>query len=103
MYKRQAQNAGISTVYQEVNLCPNLSVAENVYIGREPKKGGRIDWKTINTRSKELLKRFDLSIDVTKTLDSYSCLLYTSVFFVNSMATSTTNATIKMGNGNPRI
>ena len=69
---QEAQDAGISTVYQEVNLCPNLSVAENVYIGREPKKGGRIDWKTINTRSKELLERFDLQIDVTKTLDSYS-------------------------------
>ena len=69
---QEAQDAGISTVYQEVNLCPNLSVAENVYIGREPKKGGRIDWKTINTRSKELLERFDLQIDVTKTLYSYS-------------------------------
>ena len=69
---QEAQDAGISTVYQEVNLCPNLSVAENVYIGREPKKGGRIDWKTINTRSKELLERLDLQIDVTKTLDSYS-------------------------------
>ena len=32
-----AQNAGISTVYQEVNLCPNLSVAENIFIGREPR------------------------------------------------------------------
>ena len=32
----QAQQAGISTVYQEVNLCPNLSVAENIFIGREP-------------------------------------------------------------------
>ena len=29
---------GISTVYQEVNLCPNLSVAENIFIGREPKR-----------------------------------------------------------------
>ena len=69
---QEAQNVGISTVYQEVNLCPNLSVAENVYIGREPKKGGRIDWKTINQKSKELLARFDLHIDVTKNLDNYS-------------------------------
>src|SRR6185437_4046654 len=38
-----AQNIGISTVYQEVNLCPNLTVAENIFIGRPPKKGGRID------------------------------------------------------------
>ena len=69
---QEAQEVGISTVYQEVNLCPNLSVAENVYIGREPKKGGRIDWKTINKKSKELLEKFDLHIDVTKNLDNYS-------------------------------
>lgn len=69
---QEAQNIGISTVYQEVNLCPNLTVAENIYIGREPKKGGRIDWNTINHRAKELLERFDLDINVTKRLDTYS-------------------------------
>ncbi|MDR0671845.1 MAG: sugar ABC transporter ATP-binding protein [Oscillospiraceae bacterium] len=67
-----AQNMGISTVYQEVNLCPNLSVAENVYIGREPGSAGRIDWKTINRKAAELLGRFDLHIDVTQNLDRYS-------------------------------
>ncbi|MDR0381339.1 MAG: sugar ABC transporter ATP-binding protein [Oscillospiraceae bacterium] len=67
-----AQNMGISTVYQEVNLCPNLSVAENVYIGREPGSAGRIDWKTINRKAAELLSRFDLHIDVTQNLDRYS-------------------------------
>src|SRR5688572_10900825 len=40
----QAQHAGISTVYQEVNLCQNLSVAENIYIGREPRRLGAIQW-----------------------------------------------------------
>ena len=38
----QAQQGGVSTVYQEVNLCPNLSVAENIFIGREPRAFGRI-------------------------------------------------------------
>src|SRR3954447_22751117 len=37
-----AQQGGVSTVYQEVNLCTNLSVAENIYIGREPRRFGRI-------------------------------------------------------------
>ncbi|MEY8516622.1 sugar ABC transporter ATP-binding protein [Lachnospiraceae bacterium 29-84] len=70
---QEAQNEGIATVYQEVNLCPNLSVAENIYIGREPRnKFGRIDWKKINKDSKELLKKFDLDINVTKNLDNYS-------------------------------
>src|SRR3954469_17304059 len=39
----QAQQAGVSTVYQEVNLLPNLSVAENIFIGREPRRFGRIN------------------------------------------------------------
>lgn len=69
---QEAQNLGISTVYQEVNLCPNLSVAENIYIGREPRKGGHIDWKTINSNAAVLLKKFNLDINVTRTLDSYS-------------------------------
>ena len=43
---QHAQEMGISTVYQEVNLCPNLTVAENIMIGREPMKWGSIDWKT---------------------------------------------------------
>ena len=68
----EAQKHGISTVYQEVNLCPHLSVAENIYVGREPLKFGRIDWKEIIQRAKELLKQFDLDIDVTKKLDNYS-------------------------------
>ena len=67
-----AQKQGISTVYQEVNLCPHLTVAENIYAGREPMKFCKIDWKTINTKSKELLKQFDLDIDVTVKLDNYS-------------------------------
>ena len=67
----EAQELGISTVYQEVNLCPNLSVAENIYIGREPKKGGRIDWSAMNNNAKILLKRFDLNINVTRKLDIY--------------------------------
>ena len=68
----EAMKCGISTVYQEVNLCPNLTVAENIFIGREPKRAGRIDWKTINRRAAELLATLNLNIDVTKTLDSYS-------------------------------
>lgn len=72
---QEAQANGISTVYQEVNLCPNLSVAENLFIGREPKKMGMIDWKTMNRKSKELLETLDMDIDVTRTLDNYSIAL----------------------------
>ena len=46
---QESQINGISTVYQEVNLCPNLSVAENIFIGREPRKAGFISWKEMNS------------------------------------------------------
>lgn len=66
------QGLGISTVYQEVNLCNNLSVAENMFIGREPMKFGKIDWKEMKKRAKVALERLDIDIDVNKDLDSYS-------------------------------
>ncbi len=66
-----AQRLGISTVYQEVNLCPNLSVAENMFAGRYPKRGLRIDWKAVHTKARELLARIGLAIDVTRLLSSY--------------------------------
>jgi galactofuranose transport system ATP-binding protein len=71
-----AQRLGISTVYQEVNLCPNLSVAENIFAGRQPlrswTRGGGIDWKKLNSRSKELLISLDVDIDVRRELGAYS-------------------------------
>jgi len=63
-----AQDLGISTVYQEVNLCPNLTVAENILIGREPMKWGGIDWKTMNARARQILQGLDIDLDVTQTL-----------------------------------
>ena len=72
---QEAQVHGISTVYQEVNLCPNLSVAENLFIGREPRRAGLIDWKTMNKKAKELLESLDIHIDVTRALENYSIAL----------------------------
>ncbi len=45
---QHAQTLGISTVYQEINLCPNLTVAENMLIGREPRRLGSVDWRSMN-------------------------------------------------------
>lgn len=69
---QDAQVNGISTVYQEVNLCPNITVAENIFIGREPRKLGLIDWKKMNKRAQTLLDDLNIDVDVTKTLDHYS-------------------------------
>ena len=69
---QEAQANGISTVYQEVNLCPNLSVAENLFIGREPKRAGMIDWRTMKKKSRELLEGLDIHIDVSVAVENYS-------------------------------
>ncbi|MEV5559995.1 sugar ABC transporter ATP-binding protein [Nonomuraea wenchangensis] len=68
----EAQQAGISTVYQEVNLCPNLSVAENILLGREPRRLGRIDWRRMRARAHQLLARLDVRLDVSAPLSVYS-------------------------------
>ena len=69
---QDAFSMGISTVYQEINLCPNLTVAENIFVGRQPMKRGMINWKEINKRARELMSRFHMDIDVTRPLNNYS-------------------------------
>ena len=68
----QAQLLGISTVYQEVNLCPHLSVAENILIGREPHKFGFIDRRAMNMQAREILLGLGVDLDVTQTLGDCS-------------------------------
>lgn len=69
----EAQKRGISTVYQEVNLCPNLSVAENLFIGREPMtKMHTINRKAMISRARQLMEQLNLPVDVTRDLEEYS-------------------------------
>jgi galactofuranose transport system ATP-binding protein len=67
-----AQRGGVSTVYQEVNLCTNVSVAENLFLGREPRKYGRIQWRAMRRAAKEALNRVNLDLDVSAQLSTYS-------------------------------
>nr|WP_026518134.1 ATP-binding cassette domain-containing protein [Butyrivibrio sp. MC2021] len=67
---QEAQNNGISTVYQEITLCPNLTVAENMFIGRE--KGAFTNWKHMNTESDRLLQKLDIPAKATQQLGSCS-------------------------------
>jgi simple sugar transport system ATP-binding protein len=67
----EAEAAGIRTLYQEVNLCPNLSVAENIFAGRQPMRRGAIDWKAIRKGAEAALAELNVSLDVTKSLDTY--------------------------------
>ncbi len=67
-----AQLAGVSTIYQEVNLVPFRSVAENVFLNREPKRYGAISWRRMNADAAALLERLDIRVDVTRPLYEYS-------------------------------
>ena len=67
---QDAQNAGISTVYQEITLCPNLTVAENMYIGRT--RGGRVNWKDMNEGAEKLLQSLNIPATPTQQLGSCS-------------------------------
>ena len=67
-----AQEIGISTVYQEVNLAPNLSVAENVCLGSESRRFGMIQWRAVNDRARRAIERLGTEIDVTLPLNEFS-------------------------------
>lgn len=67
-----AQRAGIRTVYQEIDLLPNLSVAENIMLGREPRRFGVIDWRTTRLLAAEALAELGLTIDPASILGSHS-------------------------------
>src|SRR6516162_2280766 len=57
---KQAEALGISTVYQEVNLIPQLSVAENICLGRQPTRFGVVQWRAMARRAEQALARVDL-------------------------------------------
>ncbi len=83
---QHAQELGISTVYQEVNLCVNLSVAENILLGREPRKWGSIDWAKTHTLAGETLKRLlGVDIDVTQPLGSYTVAIQQMVAIARAL------------------
>ncbi|MEN5074380.1 sugar ABC transporter ATP-binding protein [Isoptericola cucumis] len=68
----EAQAAGVATVYQEVNLCENLTVAENIMLGNEPRRFGAIDWRATRRRAAEHLATMGLDIDPSSSLGSHS-------------------------------
>ena len=60
---RESEHAGIVIIHQELALIPELSIAENIFLGKEPTRFGKIDWSDIRTRSLELLTRVGLRED----------------------------------------
>ena len=80
-----AQAAGISTVYQEVNLCANLSVGENVMLGHEPRGRAGIDWKAVHRLAAEHLAALGLAIDTRSILSTHSIAIQQLVAISRAM------------------
>jgi ribose transport system ATP-binding protein len=83
---KEAREAGISTIYQEINLVPFRSIAENIFLGREPRRFGLIDWKTIHRRAQELLDSFGLQIDVSKPVREFSTAIQQMVALARAVS-----------------
>lgn len=81
-----AQAHGVSTVYQEVNLCPNLSVAENILLGREPRRFGSIDAAASRQRAGELLRDMGLDIDPSSVLAEHPIAVQQLVAIARAVA-----------------
>ena len=69
---RAAQDAGISTIYQEINLVPQRSVTENICLGREMRRYGLLDWQAMRAEAVRLMARFNLRLDVDQPLSRFS-------------------------------
>ncbi len=80
-----AQAAGISTVYQEVNLCPNLTVGENVMLGHEVRRGGAIDWRATHAEAARHLAGLSLRIDPRSLLSAHSIAIQQLVAISRAM------------------
>lgn len=82
---KEAEAVGISTVYQEVNLIPHLSVAENICLGREPMRWGTIQWRKVRQRAEAALERLELKLDVSQELASCSIAIQQMVALARAM------------------
>ncbi|MDA1001098.1 MAG: sugar ABC transporter ATP-binding protein [bacterium] len=72
---RTGRDLGISVIYQELNLVPDLSVAKNIFLGREPVLSGisrRVDWKQVERKSREIMELLDVKIDIRAPIRSLS-------------------------------
>jgi ABC-type sugar transport system, ATPase component len=82
---QHSQELGISTVYQEINLCTNISVAENIMLGHEPYRFGSIHWRKLNELAQRAVHRLNIDIDVTQPLENYSVAIQQMVAITRAL------------------
>ena len=83
-----AEALGISTVYQEVNLIPHLSVAENICLGRQPTRLGTIRWGAMARRAEAAMARLGLTLDVKRQVSAYSIAIQQMVSIARALDVS---------------
>ena len=81
-----AQRGGISTIYQEINLVSYRSVTENIFLGRQPRRYGLLNWSTMNKQADALLRRFDVMIDVRQPLFAYNTAIQQMVAIARAIS-----------------
>ncbi len=86
----EAQQAGVSSVYQEIDLLPNVSVAENIALGREPRRMGVIDWKRMRRQAEVVLADLGLDIDPASLLGTHSLAVQQLVAIARAISTDVT-------------
>ena len=84
---QEAQLAGVNSVYQEIDLLPNISVAENIALGREPRRFGLIDWRVMRRRAREVMRDLGLDIDPASLLGSHSLAVQQLVAIARAIST----------------
>ena len=83
---QEAQRGGISTIYQEINLVPFRSVTENIFLGREHRRLGLLDWGRMHAEATELLRRFAVEIDVRRPLMDFSTAIQQMVAIARAVS-----------------
>jgi len=85
---RAAQQAGIATIYQEVHLAPQLSVARNFFLGREHTRFGALDLRRMNAESRDELRRFGIEADVRRPLSELGLGVQQMVAIARAVSTA---------------
>jgi ribose transport system ATP-binding protein len=82
----EAQRAGVSTIYQEINLVPYRSVAENIFMGREPLSAGFLDRTRMNRDATAVLGRLGIQLDVRKPLSTLNIAMQQMVAIARAIS-----------------
>ena len=88
----EAQNNGVFANYQDVNIAPDLSVAENYFLGKQPSKNGIINWNDMYNECKKVLKKFDLDINPKAKINSLPLAMQAMI----TISKISTNDTIRL-------